>query len=267
MPPRKRQGPKTRSRGPVTLHAPASKQLPKAKKSSKDRSNRAQNASVSSQRPSRTERLPPVRFRIPEVASFASPSGLPSDPPTPTPSQPSQATRLPTQSVTEIVERGDVVDVVDIESGGIEEIEYPIDVSVRMYIGKTCEKRKDLASSTNVQLLDLSDFEAEITKELDPLRIEKRLSALELVRRSVSIRSLRKTQKSVDFSCFDLREAEHLAAEVDQVHAKHPRAKIELVWEIYAVGHTSKRRRERERSYDESSSLPATPGTGKGGRR
>ena len=118
MPPKKQRTRKTRSGGPPTPQLPSPKQHSKPKKTQNSRSNRAENTSQTPKRPTRTARKAPVRFRSPELCTFASPSDPPqANPPSP-PFPLSQPTREPNPNVAKTVE-GVIIVEEEVEEEGI----------------------------------------------------------------------------------------------------------------------------------------------------
>ena len=136
---------------------------------------------------------------------------------------------------------------------------------LEFFIGKKREKCVDLDPSTNVKLLDLEDFERLVYREVDLLCKNKRLSALDIVRRTVSVRSRASIHKSHDLLSFNLAESQRLGRMIEGVREEHPRSRIELVWGIETVAPITKR--SRAQSFDDGSSLPSTPPTGTSKRR
>lgn len=103
---------------------------------------------------------------------------------------------------------------------------------VRLFIGGARAKTMNEDSYTNLRLLDLSDFETAVWREIDFLCKEKRLPAFEVTKRSVSIRTKGRIQRSLTLASFSLLEAERLVKDVEKPRKEHPRAKMELVWEL-----------------------------------
>ena len=265
MPPKKRQAPKTRSRGPVTPKASAAKRAPKTQTQQiqqQDGSNRAQNMPETPIRPNRTIRQP-VRFRSPDLDPQSFTFNAPTPPEPIFPRNESHSTRQEAQNVIEAV---GVVRGAEEARREVEQVVFPVEVSVRVLQGKTCVRRVNLEEPyTNETLNDLSELESRVIQEVDLVCKERRLSALDIIRRTAFIRTNNRTLKDQDFAGFGLQDALRLVRLIEGVQKNHPYRTISVVWEIETVAPVTKR--PRTQSHDDSSSMPPTPPTTSSKRR
>ena len=141
---------------------------------------------------------------------------------------------------------------------------FPVETLIKVLIGAKTEARINL-EYTNESFLDLSDLDNKICREVDLVCKEKRLSALDIVRRTFFIRHNPRLLKQENLRSFNLQEAQSFFRLLESAKRQHPRGLLEVVVEIETIAPIS--RRSRASSSDDSSLRPPIPPTVSSKRR
>ena len=134
--------------------------------------------------------------------------------------------------------------------------DFPIDITIRMYIGKILKRTKSLPGTTR-ESLDLAEIELLICKEISAFEEDP---DLEIVNRKAVIRAnTNRAQNRVhDLEDFSIEEADRVLSMADAAREQHPRSKILLLLEIRLADlpKTRPSKRSRPETDPENSSPP-----------
>ncbi|KAH0556926.1 hypothetical protein GP486_005286 [Trichoglossum hirsutum] len=183
---------------------------------------------------------------------------------------PAETHIYPTSDRTSEVEEAEAeveeaeVEVEDEDSD--DEVEdFAVELSYKIYVNKSIRRRKDLPDTTRDALLDLSNLEEVICKEVDLLCKTEQYSTLDIVQRTafISVAGKKSIHKAHDLEDFGLQQGQVLERMLNSTKEQYPFGKIILTFEIKTLAPTLTRlpskRKAPETDEDKSSLPPSSP--------
>ncbi|KAI9760556.1 MAG: hypothetical protein M1840_002394 [Geoglossum simile] len=132
------------------------------------------------------------------------------------------------------------LDRFDTDNSNDEVEDFAVELSYKIYVNKNIRRRKDLSDTTRDALLDLSNLEEAICKEVDLLCKTERHSTLNIVQRIafISIAGKKLIYKAHDLEDFGLQQGQVLERMLNSTREQYPFSKIILTFEIKTLAPT-----------------------------
>jgi hypothetical protein len=106
--------------------------------------------------------------------------------------------------------------------------DFAVELSYKIYVNKSIRRRKDLPDTTRDRLLDLSDLEEPIHREVDLLCKKEYDSTLDIIRRTAFIGIARKKSiyKAHDLEDFSLQQSQVLERLLNSAKEQYSHNKV-----------------------------------------